>query len=240
MPIGATTLGPLIDNEEIFGLFSEGGTIILQEFGKHCLSLKRFCESCEMAFQCPIHANIYITPPNSQGFTLHWDTHDVFVMQISGSKKWRVYNSPITLPSREIFILEEWQQVPPSIDVELCAGDLLYLPRGYIHEAETTGQHSVHISLALNLFTVGDLFERVLNQYNSELFRKSLPRDYYRETNKIVALENQVKEELKIWIEQLNFTEAAGKLHQYFTRHFLDKHSLSSFDISSELNQNTK
>ena len=40
----------------------------------------------------PCQANAYLTPPGSQGFALHSDTHDVFVFQTFGAKEWEVHD----------------------------------------------------------------------------------------------------------------------------------------------------
>ena len=32
-----------------------------------------------------------MTPPQNQGFSAHYDTHDVFVLQVAGSKRWVVH-----------------------------------------------------------------------------------------------------------------------------------------------------
>lgn len=38
-----------------------------------------------------VGCNVYLTPPFSQGFAPHYDDIEAFVLQINGSKHWRVY-----------------------------------------------------------------------------------------------------------------------------------------------------
>ena len=46
--------------------------------------------------------NVYVTPANSVGFVSHFDSHDVFVLQLYGSKNWRVYDHPpVILPAND-------------------------------------------------------------------------------------------------------------------------------------------
>lgn len=42
-------------------------------------------------FGCFVGANVYLTPPGSQGFAPHYDDIEAFIMQLEGSKEWRIY-----------------------------------------------------------------------------------------------------------------------------------------------------
>ncbi|KAK8966021.1 hypothetical protein KSP40_PGU012385 [Platanthera guangdongensis] len=86
-------------------------------------------------------ANIYLTPPRSQGLTKHYDDHCVFVWQIFGQKQWRIF------PRAEAFFPRLYepllavkslrQDEAGCMDVLMREGDILYIPRGYPHEAHT-------------------------------------------------------------------------------------------------------
>ena len=65
--------------------------------------------------------NAYITPPGSQGFDLHRDDHDVFVLQVSGEKHWIVY--------------DDRDRARSLIDHSLARGETLYVPKGFPHTA---------------------------------------------------------------------------------------------------------
>lgn len=100
------------------------------------------CSMLETFFGSVIGANVYLTPSNSQGFAPHFDDIDAFVCQVSGRKRWRVYaprgDGHDSLPRRSSvdFTEEEMNSVPVLHDTVLEPGDLLYLPRGTIHQAE--------------------------------------------------------------------------------------------------------
>uniref|UniRef100_A0A0A1WL93 Bifunctional lysine-specific demethylase and histidyl-hydroxylase n=1 Tax=Zeugodacus cucurbitae TaxID=28588 RepID=A0A0A1WL93_ZEUCU len=118
-------------------------------------------------FHCLVGANAYLTPPNSQGFAPHYDDIEAFVLQIEGRKRWRLYK-PRTqseqLPrfSSKNFTQQEIGQ--PIFDEVLEPGDLLYFPRGTIHQAITEpGHHSLHITLSVyQKQSYADLFERMM------------------------------------------------------------------------------
>lgn len=88
-------------------------------------------------FHSFVGANVYLTPPASQGFAPHYDDIEAFILQIEGKKHWRVYkplNENETLPreSSKNFLQDEIGE--PIMEITLEAGHMLYFPRGYIHQ----------------------------------------------------------------------------------------------------------
>ena len=74
----------------------------------------------------------------------------MLVVQIHGSKRWRSYGAPIRSPVEEH---RRGQVLPTEIVCEylLKPGDILYLPRGDIHDAVVVeGKNSVHLTIAIN------------------------------------------------------------------------------------------
>lgn len=134
-------------------------------------------------------SNVYLTPPNSQGFAPHYDDIEAFVLQLEGRKLWRVYrprdpSEELALTSSPNFSQEDLGE--PVLQTVLEPGDLLYFPRGFIHQAECQdGVHSLHLTLStFQRNTWGDFLEAVLPlavqaaiEENVE-FRRGLPRDF--------------------------------------------------------------
>lgn len=100
-----------------------------------------------------VRAVIFITPPHAQGMGLHSDAHDVLIVQINGAKRWRVH-------ARDEKRAATMADVPVAqagalhTAAELHTGDLLYVPRGCPHEAQSVDQASVHVSFAIEATTV--------------------------------------------------------------------------------------
>jgi len=128
-----------------------------------------------------VGANVYLTPPDSQGFAPHYDDIEAFVLQLEGYKHWKLYkprNDREELPrvSSGNFNEERDHLGEPILDVVLGPGDLLYFPRGTIHQAKSVeAEHSLHITLsAYQTNTYMDLLAHVghlnlrLKQLNSE------------------------------------------------------------------------
>uniref|UniRef100_A0A182N611 Bifunctional lysine-specific demethylase and histidyl-hydroxylase n=1 Tax=Anopheles dirus TaxID=7168 RepID=A0A182N611_9DIPT len=119
-------------------------------------------------FHCMTGANFYLTPPGSQGFAPHYDDIEAFVLQIEGRKRWRLYGpreprEQLARVSSDNLAQDELTGAP-IVDVVLEAGDMLYFPRGCIHQAATVpGAHSLHITVSVYQRNCwADLFEQML------------------------------------------------------------------------------
>jgi ribosomal protein L16 Arg81 hydroxylase len=129
-----------------------GATIVLQALHLHHHPAAVYCRGLESALGWPVQANAYCTPASSQGFAVHHDTHDVFVLQVSGHKHWRIYEPVVELPLKD----QRWSPDAagavgePLHDITLCAGDTLYIPRGWPHEAAAADAASLHITVGLH------------------------------------------------------------------------------------------
>jgi lysine-specific demethylase/histidyl-hydroxylase NO66 len=78
-----------------------------------------------------------LTPAGTQGFAPHYDDIEAFVLQLEGKKKWKVYKPRSKDEFLPRFSSQNFTQADldePLIDIVLEAGDLLYFPRGYIHQ----------------------------------------------------------------------------------------------------------
>lgn len=141
----------LINVGRLYSLFEAGSTIVMSNLELQLKALADFCRSLESEASARFQANIYLTPHNAQGFRRHYDAHDVFVIQLEGSKHWRVYDTPIELPlPGEPFHPKDFDIDPdatPTMEFDLEAGDVFYLPRGIMHDAVSTQTTSLHITL---------------------------------------------------------------------------------------------
>jgi ribosomal protein L16 Arg81 hydroxylase len=139
-------------------LFRQGATIIFTHLHQRIPSLGRLCEGLERAFSSRMQTNIYLTPPSAQGFAPHWDTHDVFILQIAGTKHWTIYDTRIPLPlQNQQFDRTLHTAGEPTMEFVLEPGDVCYIPRGAIHAARSSDETSLHITTGLIAFNWTDL-----------------------------------------------------------------------------------
>lgn len=174
----------MVDRGAIARNFQDRATIILPQLHTMDATLAEFCRSLEALFSCHVQTNIYLTPPDAQGFKTHYDDHDVFVLQVSGSKSWRLYDTPVENPYRgENFQPGVHEAGEPVEEFVLEAGECAYVPRGLMHDALTHGDEaSLHITVGLIVKTWADLMLEVVSEValDEPGFRKSLPPGFAR------------------------------------------------------------
>jgi ribosomal protein L16 Arg81 hydroxylase len=137
--------------------FADGYTIVVDGIEQYARTIGTLARSLEVELNFPTQVNAYITPAHSTGLVPHYDDHDVLILQIQGSKTWHLYVGA-DLPPREIqrdkdkaVVLES---LPAPTDVPLKAGDVLYVPRGRVHAAETHAEPSIHLTVGMHAPTV--------------------------------------------------------------------------------------
>jgi hypothetical protein len=145
--------------------FERGATVVVQALHLHHLPLARFCRSLEAELGHPVQANAYYTPRSAQGLPVHHDTHDVLCLQVSGEKRWLVYEPVLELPLKDQrYSAELGPPGEPVVEVTLQPGDTLYLPRGWLHEALTSDSDSLHLTVGVNVYTWLDAVRSALEQ----------------------------------------------------------------------------
>ena len=167
-----------IDPLEVASRFDEGATVVFGQLHRRVPALARLCASIGKIFGSRVQTNIYFTPPHAQGFKPHWDTHDVFVLQIAGAKDWSMYDTKVTLPLKgQGFDPDQHEPGPVSEQFALGPGDVVYLPRGLMHSATASDQASLHITLGLTAFTWTDFFLECVAAaaLEEESLRQTLP-----------------------------------------------------------------
>jgi lysine-specific demethylase/histidyl-hydroxylase NO66 len=173
-----------IDRGAVARRYGGGATIILQQAHQFEPALARFCRGLEHVFSCHVQTNIYLTPPNAQGFRTHYDNHDVFVIQIEGEKLWRLYDKPVDTPFRgETFVSKKHVAGELRHEFMLHAGDCAYVPRGMMHDAIASGDKaSLHITVGLITRTWADVMLEAVSEValRTPELRRSLPPGYHR------------------------------------------------------------
>ena len=187
----------LIDPPSVFAAYAEGATIVLESLHRYWPPLARFCRDLELALGHRLQVNAYITPPSSQGFDVHRDTHDVFVLQISGSKHWIVYDR------------NDDERV--LIDQAIQPGAALYIPTGFPHAAKTEAGPSAHLTVGILTHDGKDVVREVLKAAEDEpVFQQRLNvgGDAVRLRT---AIQGQL-DELRAWLEKVDVDDLTERV----------------------------
>jgi bifunctional lysine-specific demethylase and histidyl-hydroxylase NO66 len=175
-----------VSDDRLVRLFADGSTLVLQALHRVWPPILDFCQKLAAEMGHPVQANAYVTPPQNQGFSAHYDVHDVFVLQIEGEKRWRIHRPVLASPLRDQpwndfrAEVEDRAEETPLLETLLKPGDCLYLPRGHLHAATALGGVSTHLTLGIHVWTRFALAQQLVHQALQTLaedpvMRASLP-----------------------------------------------------------------
>jgi len=132
----------------------EGGTVVLNRIELVSPQVKALCLSAGQFVGAQTTANAYAAFGPEPATNVHWDTHDVLVMQLKGRKRWRIYEPTHPLPVVNQISNERKDELTdaPVMDLELEQGSCLYVPRGWWHKVEpVVGYDTIHLAVAIHV-----------------------------------------------------------------------------------------
>lgn len=142
--------GKRLNTSVVQGLLSSGATIVLNRIDARLERVRHLCAEVGEFSNAETLANGYLAFSGRGSFGPHWDTHDVMAIQLIGRKRWKVYKPTFPLPLPGQTSKEHKADCPaePVFDGILEAGDLLYLPRGWWHDAIPIGE-TFHVAIGM-------------------------------------------------------------------------------------------
>jgi hypothetical protein len=168
---------PRIDFERLYRLLRGGATLVLDSVHEVYSPLGDLVEHLTGLFQARVQVNLYAAFGSSQGFNVHWDDHDVMVLQVDGRKDWRIYGTTRQAPLYRDCAEPPMPEPQPIRELTLSAGDFLYLPRGCWHDAIGRGEPTLHLTVGFYEPTGIDLFHALVDECcDLSAFRVNLPR----------------------------------------------------------------
>jgi hypothetical protein len=199
-----TTVIPRLLSDELTKQLREGATLVLDAVDELFRPLRELAEGLEYFFHEHVQINAYAGWQTSRGFDLHFDDHDVFILQVAGRKRWKVYGMTKPYPLAQDRNLIEKPTAGPIWEGMLEDGDLLYMPRGWWHLAEPLAEPTLHLTVGVHNRTGMDFLRWMIERVGkkSTSFRQDLPR--FSSASDQQAHMNQLRTELLTgWDESL-------------------------------------
>jgi len=168
---------PRLQHVALTNHLRDGATLVLDAVDELCQPIREVAETLERVFHERVQVNCYAGWRTQRGFDLHWDDHDVFILQVAGRKRWSVYG--MTKPSplrRDDHEIQKPDAEQPLWTETLEDGDLLYLPRGWWHVALPLDEPTLHLTVGVHNRTGVDLLHWLADRMSGvEAFRHDLP-----------------------------------------------------------------
>jgi len=179
---------------------AKGDTLIMDKVDLFNQNVRSFCYDLSYGLNAKVTANLYYTYRNNKGINLHFDQHDVLVIQIHGQKKWHIIKN-----FKEDNVEKINYSTKPNLDSDgviietilLEEGDFLIVPKGFWHYTQTTeDQSSLHIAFGLTPPNIHNFLNEYINQKMGSYMQKNI---YNLDENKYKS----VIEELIIELNKL-------------------------------------
>ncbi len=211
-----------INVDRLRKLYFQGQTVILNSVEDFDPCVARLARSIETEMGARVQVNSYLTPPSAQGFRPHYDTHDVLVAQIEGEKRWKVYGSDSVCPLNEMVDggPDLRKSTQPPEEIHLKPGDVLYIPRGWVHEATTNQIASLHLTIGIHPPLGKDLLnaaiEALVGRYPE--LREALPVGPLNVPEKRECLVNRFAQLVELFSTHATADEAARVIDDQLLR----------------------
>jgi hypothetical protein len=168
---------PRLKPVRLTGRLREGATLVLDAVDELQEPLEELATGLELFFREHVQINLYAGWQTSRGFDLHWDDHDVFILQVAGRKRWSIYGQTRPYPLVNDIERAEKPTHAPLWEATLEDGDMLYIPRGFWHVAVPLAEPTLHLTVGVHNRTGLDLLRWLGERMRaSETFRRDLPR----------------------------------------------------------------
>ena len=164
--------------DEAVDEWASGKTLIFNGIDRQLPAVHELARGLEGELKCRVWCNLYLTPAQGHGFETHYDPHDVFVLQLIGTKRWRVGASAADAPMP----FQVHEKFPAGVEdkyshLVMHAGDVLYIPRGQLHDAAAQDDLSCHLTIGIHPKTYLDaiLTAVTIAADRDPRFRRNLP-----------------------------------------------------------------
>lgn len=156
-----------LNKSRFYEFLNAGATLQINWLERHSVAAKRLCLEVGRFAGTQTSANAYLSFSGDGTFGEHWDTHDVFAVQMIGRKQWRIFPPTFPLPLTYQTHDRSGHQCPaePAIEMVMEEGDVLYLPRGWWHHVIPLEVGSFHVSVGCYLPTMFDYIVQTAAKY---------------------------------------------------------------------------
>ena len=216
---------PATDAGATLGALAGGATLRGSHIEHYLPRVRAFCQCLERALQMAMRVNVYATPPFSQGFGPHFDLDDIFVVQVAGEKSWILhteYAAQEEAPNGDMPFDPMRHQAHGSPDcLRLGVGDVLYLPRGFMHEARTGSSGSIHLTFAAIGTKLSELVQQMVRALavTDARLRRTLPVQGLSHEELLATLQSEIRSCLDRLSDTDTLELAIGAMQRSFASH---------------------
>lgn len=216
----------------------QGATLVINGIDETVPAIADLARSLSNEIGHPVQTNLYCSPAMQRGFSCHYDTHDVLILQIEGKKEWFVFPETVQFPTSETRSpSHQPPDVPPYLQCTLQQGDLLYIPRGHWHYAISCDQPSLHLTIGLDCCTGIDWLNWLhLDLQEQPAWRQNLPLVLHEKIQENTQNLEQHLEALRQ--DLIAYLQQPDLISQYISDLQLQNQAIAPFSLPTQLGFN--
>ncbi len=145
-----------VDVQRLLELLNRGVTFVSHHVDEIAPELRAICDMLCRDLGGVSGANVYLSFQNVGGFGPHYDLSDVLAFHCEGEKVWRLYEGCVPEavsfpPGDTAAVREHFRREAGAVaqEIRMLPGDVLYIPRGWYHDALARSAHSLHVTFSL-------------------------------------------------------------------------------------------
>jgi hypothetical protein len=218
---------------------------VIQALHERWGPLGQLCRNISRDVSGTAQVNVYLTPPGETGLLPHYDTHDVMVLQASGSKHWRFFDGGIDAPSRDQPYKRDLDPGKVTQEFVMESGDFMYLPRGVMHVAEARDQASLHLTVGIHPVTVAAVIRTIVEKAigDDSRYRKALSPGFASDRASRDRSVRQVRDSLEAMLEGADTNGVVDEIAKWaivseppsLEGHLLDLEALGTLTLDTAL-----
>jgi hypothetical protein len=198
-----------VNTKNLARLLDRGASLIAVPIQSYVPRVESLCEDLRKYVGEKVYAAAVATTGQGGALKLHYDWQDIIILQMAGTKRWKIYDCPVSCP-----VAGMPEQTPPQnepvFDDTLRPGDFLFLPAGHWHHCENGPELSLHLLLLIEPPTGWHAFKALLPQIMAdEMFRMPLTR--VGTPAEKAAYEAALRRSLMQKVEQISFSQFVGE-----------------------------
>ncbi len=165
--VQGTNVTDTVVASKVYELFKAGATVTWSSLNHLLPKMRVLADAINSELSVRTDPVAFLTPAGKKGYPPHHDPVDLFIVQLSGTKRWKLWDMPSPRKGDNAsYSHEELEE--PILDIVLSAGDVLYLPYGTPHAAVAEEQTSLHLSIMMRPRMWSDLLLETAKQIVSE------------------------------------------------------------------------
>ncbi|MDG4803688.1 cupin domain-containing protein [Micromonospora sp. WMMD980] len=160
----AYTTNGYADPDKIAKWRGRGYTVQLRNLNRWCPAVHAICWAIQDETGYGCYASGFVTPGGGQGLYHHWDQNLGLIYQMAGHKTWQIWQPEVEEPHDTHFasntspgsdVIDRLKSRRPDFEFDLGPGQVLVLPRGWMHNPHARGQtqDSVHVTFVARELT---------------------------------------------------------------------------------------